>query len=58
MNLGATCKVTESVSVDLQLKNLTNRYYEYVWYDPDGAQASLHSPGDWRALYAGLTLDF
>jgi iron complex outermembrane receptor protein len=58
MNLGATYKVTESVGVDLQLKNLTNRYYEYVWYDPDGAQASLHSPGDGRALYTGVTLDF
>ena len=58
MNLGATYKVNESVSVDLQLKNLTNRYYEYVWYDPDGAQASLHSPGDGRALYAGITVDF
>ena len=58
MNLGATYQVTESVSVDLQLKNLTNRYYEYVWYDPDGAQASLHSPGDGRALYTGVTLDF
>ena len=58
INLGATYKVTESVSVDLQLKNLTNRYYEYVWYDPDGAQASLHSPGEARALYAGVTLDF
>lgn len=58
MNLGATYQVTESVSVDVQLKNLTNRYYEYVWYDPDGAQASLHSPGDGRALYTGVTLDF
>ncbi len=58
MNLGATYRVTESLSVDLQLKNLTNRYYEYVWYDPDGAQASLHSPGDGRALYSGVTLDF
>lgn len=58
MNLGATYKFTRSVSVDLQLKNLTNRYYEYVWYDPDGAQASLHSPGDGRALYTGVTVDF
>ncbi|GGJ50438.1 TonB-dependent receptor [Pseudomonas avellanae] len=58
MNLGATYKVTQSVSVDLQLKNLTNRYYEYVWYDPDGAQGSLHSPGDGRALYSGVTVDF
>lgn len=58
MNLGAIYNVTESVSVDLQLKNLTNRDYEYVWYDPDGAQASLHSSGDGRALYTGVTLDF
>lgn len=58
MNLGATYQVTESVSVDLQLKNLTNRDYAYVWYDPDGAQAPLHSPGDGRALYSGVTLDF
>ncbi len=57
MNLGAVYKVTESVSVDVQLKNLTNRYYEYVWYDPDGANASLHSPGDGRALYTGITFD-
>lgn len=52
MNLGATYKLSETMSIDLQLKNLTNRYYEYVWYDPDGADASLHSPGDGRALYA------
>ena len=57
MNLGAVYKVAESVSVDVQLKNLTNRYYEYVWYDPDGADASLHSPGDGRALYTGITFD-
>lgn len=58
MNLGAVYKVSETLSVDLQLKNLTDRYYEYAWYDPDGANASLHSPGDGRALYAGLTVDF
>lgn len=58
MNIGATYKLSESMSVDLQLKNLTNRYYEYAWYDPDGAKNSLHSPGDGRALYAGVTLDF
>ncbi|MBD8828301.1 TonB-dependent receptor [Pseudomonas sp. CFBP 13602] len=58
MNLGATYQVTQSVSVDLQLKNLADQYYEYVWYDPDGARASLHSPGDGRAIYAGVTVDF
>lgn len=58
MNIGATYTLTETLSVDLQLKNLTDRYYEYAWYDPDGAKDSLHSPGDGRALYAGLTVDF
>ena len=58
LNLGAEYRLSESVSVDMQLKNVTNRYYEYVWYDPDGALDSLHAPGDGRALYAGLTLDF
>ena len=58
MNIGASYKVSETLSVDLQLKNLTDRYYEYAWYDPDGAKDSLHSPGDGRALYAGLTVDF
>ncbi len=58
MNLGAVYRVTESVSVDLQVKNLTNRYYEYAWYDPDGARASLHSPGDGRTVMSGVTLDF
>jgi iron complex outermembrane receptor protein len=58
LNLGAEYRLSETVSVDMQLKNVTNRYYEYVWYDPDAALDSLHAPGDGRALYAGLTLDF
>jgi len=54
-NLGASYQLTEQLAVDLQLKNLTDRYHEYVWYD--GAQ-TLHAPGDGRALYAAVTLDF
>ena len=54
-NLGASYQLTEQLVVDLQLKNLTDRYHEYVWYD--GAQ-TLHAPGDGRALYAAVTLDF
>ncbi|WP_421684709.1 TonB-dependent receptor [Stutzerimonas urumqiensis] len=54
-NLGAAYQLSETVAVDLQLKNLTDRDYEYVWWD--GVE-SLHAPGDGRALYAGLTLDF
>ncbi|TLX62320.1 TonB-dependent receptor [Stutzerimonas nosocomialis] len=55
VNLGATYRVSERVELDLQLKNLADRYYEYVWHD--GAQ-SLHAPGERRSLYAGVTMEF
>lgn len=59
LNLGATYQVTPTLSVDLQAKNITDRYYEYAWYDSSaGVEQSLHAAGDGRALYAGLTLDF
>lgn len=59
LNLGANYRISRSLSVDLQAKNVANRYYEYVWYDPTvGVTQSLHAPGDGRALYAGLTYDF
>ncbi len=31
MNLGATYALSEHLSLDVQVKNLANRYYEYVW---------------------------
>ncbi|WP_028241537.1 TonB-dependent receptor [Stutzerimonas azotifigens] len=55
LNLGANYRITPQLALDLQLKNLADRYYEYVWYD--GVE-TLHAPGEGRALYAGLTLDF
>jgi iron complex outermembrane receptor protein len=55
INLGAAYQLSETITVDLQLKNVADRYYEYVWYDDS---QSLHAPGDRRALYAGVTLDF
>ena len=59
LNLGANYRVMRNLSVDLQVKNVANRYYEYVWYDSTaGVAQSLHAPGDGRALYAGLTYDF
>ncbi len=59
LNVGATYQISADLSVDVQLKNLTDRYSEYVWYDSTaGVQQSLHAPADGRALYAGLTLDF
>ena len=51
VNLGASYRITRDLTIDLQVKNLTDRYTEYVWWD--GAQ-SLHSPGDRRAGYVTL----
>ena len=59
LNLGATYQLTPQLSVDVQARNITDRYYEYAWYDDTaGVRQSLHAAGDGRAVYAGLTLDF
>ena len=44
-------KVTFGASV----KNVFDRYHEYVWFD--GAQ-TLHSPGDGRGFYGTVTIEF
>ncbi len=51
LNLGASWQASEAVQFDVQLKNATDRYREYVWWD--GTQ-SLHSPAEGRALYLAL----
>lgn len=55
LNLGLNYRISKSLTADVQLKNLTNRYYEYVWYD--GTQ-TLHSPGPGRSFFASLTLSY
>lgn len=55
IDIGGYYEVSRHVRVELQLKNLTDQYYEYVWYD--GTQ-TLHSPGDRRALYGAVTLAY
>ncbi len=53
MNASVSYQVSSTVSVDLQVRNLFDRYHEYVWYD--GAQ-SLHSPGAGRGVFAALNV--
>ena len=55
LNLAASYQLTRYANVELQLKNVTDKYYEYVWWD--GTQ-TLHSPGAGRSLYATLNLRF
>lgn len=52
--------LTKAASLDLQLKNLTDRKYEYVWYDnffwPAGSEQPMYSPGPGRSAYLSLNL--
>ena len=54
LNLGLAYRVSSSLSLDMQLKNLANRYYDYVWTN----EVSRHAPGDGRALYVSATMRF
>lgn len=54
-NVGANWQVNRQLALDFQVRNLTDEYYEYVWYD--GAQ-SLHSPADGRAYYLTANVRF
>lgn len=53
MNLGAAWQIQKNLSLELQVRNLADRYYEYVYWDTE----SMHSPGDGRAVYASMRVD-
>lgn len=53
----ASYQWNERISVDMQIKNLADRYYEYVWWNTTPVpNQSSHAPGDGRALYLGVNL--
>lgn len=52
MNASAAYAVSQNVEVELQVRNLANRYYEYVWLN--GGE-SLHAPGSPRSVNLMLT---
>ena len=55
LNLDLGYQVNKIVDVQMQFKNLTNTYWEYVWHD--GAQ-TLHSPGDGIAVYGAINAKY
>lgn len=55
VNLSGAYRLSPALSVELTLRNLFDRYSEYVWWD--GAQ-SLHAPGAPRSVYATLAVKF
>jgi iron complex outermembrane receptor protein len=58
LNLGATWQPTPAWEVSAEIRNVTNRTNEYVWWESNAALAAggqtLHSPGAPRSL--GLAL--
>ncbi|MDD3326826.1 MAG: TonB-dependent receptor [Zoogloea sp.] len=51
--------LTPKVSIDLQIRNLTDRKYEYVWYDNffwGGNDQPMFSPAQGRSGYLSLNL--
>lgn len=51
--------ISPATSLDLQLKNLTDRQYEYVWYDNffwGGADQPMFSPAPGRSGYLSLNV--
>jgi iron complex outermembrane receptor protein len=55
LNLDLSYKVNKMVELQFQAKNLTNTYWEYVW--DDGTQ-TLHAPGDGRAVYGAISVNY
>lgn len=52
--------LSRQVSLDLQVKNVTDRAYEYVWFDnfwwPAGQHQPMFSPGPGRALFVSVNV--
>ncbi|MDL1866139.1 TonB-dependent receptor [Betaproteobacteria bacterium PRO4] len=57
---GAHYTLTKILGINLQVKNMFNRKYEYVWYDnffwPAGSYQPMFSPGADRAAYLSLNI--
>lgn len=51
-DVSANYKVNEQVDVNLQVRNLTDRYYEYVWLNAE----PMVGPADGRAGYLSVNL--
>ncbi len=57
LNLDIGYQVNKYVDLQFQAKNLTDTYWEYVWYNSTGDQ-TMHSPGDGRAFYGAINVKY
>ncbi|MFG0853090.1 TonB-dependent receptor [Pseudomonas sp. FYR_2] len=60
LDASVSYRISVSTSVDLQVKNLTDREYEYVWYDnfwwPAGEEQPMFSPAPGRSAFVSLNM--
>ncbi|WP_343722084.1 TonB-dependent receptor [Herbaspirillum seropedicae] len=54
VDASASYQVSPTLALELQVKNLANRYYEYVWINDQ----TRHAPGDGRAVYLSAKLTY
>nr|WP_315251619.1 TonB-dependent receptor [uncultured Duganella sp.] len=52
LNASASYRVSRQWTLEVQLKNIANRYAEYVWLNDQ----TRHAPGDGRAVYVSANL--
>ena len=57
---GVYYALTKNLGIDLQVRNMFDRKYEYVWYDnffyPASSYQPMFSPGAGRSVYASLNV--
>ena len=57
---GVHYALTKNLGIDLQVRNMFDRKYEYVWYDnffyPASSYQPMFSPGAGRSVYASLNV--
>jgi iron complex outermembrane recepter protein len=54
LNASASYRLSPAVRLEIQVKNLANRYHEYVWINDQ----TRHAPGDGRAVYLSAWLAY
>ncbi|WP_157270997.1 TonB-dependent receptor [Azohydromonas aeria] len=52
VNASAVYSFSDKLDLELQVRNLANRYYEYVWLN---GSETLHAPGNPRSVHLMLT---
>ena len=56
LNTSVNYQIDYRMSLNLQVRNLTDRYYEYVWFWSDEV-GGMHTAGERRGVYLAFNYD-